>query len=141
MVQSPQRGQVHLPPPPQHPHRSRKMLMQPCLLLPLRSALHPNADAPSPLLHNAHNLTPLLARSRHQGADQKVVVEAHQFHQDQVESGSGSGSRDGSPARSEASTGVRSACSQTALIGSVKVLSGDKTSGDDDDDDALYSAN
>ena len=56
------------------------------------------------------------------------------------ESGSGSGSCGGSPARSEASAGVRSARSRTALIGSVKVLSGDETRGNDDDD-ALYSAN
>ena len=56
------------------------------------------------------------------------------------ESGSGSGSRDGSPARSEASTGTRLARSQTVSIGSIKVLSGDEASGDNDDD-VLYSAN
>ena len=55
-------------------------------------------------------------------------------------SGSGSGSCEGSPARSEASVGTRSARSQTVLIASVKVLSGDEASGDDDDD-ASYSAN
>ena len=59
------------------------------------------------------------------------------------ESGSSSGSHEGSPARSEASAGTRSACSCTASIGSVEVLSGDEVSrdDDDDDDDALYSAN
>ena len=57
------------------------------------------------------------------------------------ESGSGSGSCKGSPARSEASAGTRSAHSRTASIGSVEVLSGDEASGDDDDDDALYSTN
>ena len=56
------------------------------------------------------------------------------------ESGSGSGSCEGSPARSEASTGTRSARSRTASIGSIEVLSGDEASGDDDDD-ALYFAN
>ena len=35
---------------------------------------------------NAHSLTPLLMRSRHQGVDQKVVIQAHQVHQDQVPS-------------------------------------------------------
>ena len=84
VVQSPQREQVHPPPLPQHPHRLRKMLMHPRSLLPLQSALHPNADTPSPLLRNAHSLTPLRMRSRHQGTDQKVVVQAHWVHPDQV---------------------------------------------------------
>ena len=54
-------------------------------------------------------------------------------------SGSGSGSCDGSPARSEASTGVRLVCLQTVSIGSVEVLSEDEASGGEDD--ALDSAN
>ena len=56
-------------------------------------------------------------------------------------SGSGNGSRKGSPARSEASAGMRSAHSQSASIGSIKVLSGEEASRGDDDDDSLYSAN
>ena len=55
-------------------------------------------------------------------------------------SGIGSGSCEGSPPRSEASTGMRSARSQTVSITSVEVLSGDEASGDDDDD-ASYSDN
>ena len=45
-------------------------------------------------------------------------------------SGSGSWSHDGSPARSEASAGMRSSpLMQTASVGSVEVLSGDEASG------------
>ena len=54
-------------------------------------------------------------------------------------SGSGSESQGGSPARSEASAGVRSVHSQTASVGSVEVLSGDEASGGEDD--VLDSAN
>ena len=71
-------------PPPQNPHRSRKTPMHPHSLLPLQSALHPNADAPSPLLHNACSLTPLPTRSQHQGMNPKVVIQAHRVHPDQV---------------------------------------------------------
>ena len=72
-------GQVHLPPPPQHPHRSREMLKHSHWvvfppLLPPQYALHPSADVPSPLLHNAYGLAPLLVRVWHLSADQERVI-------------------------------------------------------------------
>ena len=128
--------QVHLLPLPQHLHRSREIPVHPRSPLPLRSALHPNASAPNPPLHSAHNLA-LERRSRGSRSSSSSSSGSSSG------SGSGSGSREGSPARSEASAGTRSAHSQTASIASVKVLSGDEASGDDDDDDddASYSAN
>ena len=66
------------------PTQIEKDANAPCSLLPLRSALHPNADALSPLLRNACSLTPLLTRSQHQGTNPKVVVQAHRVYPDQV---------------------------------------------------------
>ena len=51
---------------------------------------------------------------------------------------SGSGSCEGSPARLEASAGMRLARSRSASVGSVKVLSGG-ASGGNDDDNSMYS--
>ena len=48
-------------------------------------------------------------------------------------SGSGSESQGGSPARSEASAGMRSVHLGTASVGSIEVLSGDEASGGKDD--------
>ena len=54
-------------------------------LLPLQYTLHPSADAPSPLLRNAHGLAPpLLARVQHLSMDQERVIQAHRVHWDWV---------------------------------------------------------
>ena len=53
---------------------------------------------------------------------------------------SDSGSHEGSPTRSEASAGTRSVRSQSGLVGSIEVLSGE-ASGGDGDEDSLYSPN
>ena len=47
------------------------------------SALCPNTDAPSPLLRNPCSLTPPPTRSRHQGMNPKIVIQAW-VHPDQV---------------------------------------------------------
>ena len=142
VAQSLQWGQVHLLPLPQHLHRSREILVHPRSPLPLRSALHPNASAPNPPLHSAHNLA-LLLRIRHQSVDQGVVIQAHRVHQDQVQGPAVVvGPTRGPQLDLKLAWCTRSARSQTASIASVKVLSGDEASGDDDDDDdASYSAN
>ena len=114
--------------------------MHPRSLLPLWSTLHPNTDVPSPLLRNAHSLTSSDEESASGYRSKGSRSSSSSSSGSSSESGSGSGSCEGSPARSEASAGARSACSGTASIGSVEVLSGDEASGDDDDD-ALYSAN
>ena len=58
--------------------------MLPCSLLPLQSVLPINTDEPNPLLRNAHSLTLLPTKGRHQGRNPKVVIPAHQVHPDQV---------------------------------------------------------
>ena len=81
VVLYPEQVQVHLPPPPQNPHRPRKTPMLPCSLLHLRSVPHPNADMPSPLPRSTRSLTPLPTRSRHLGTNLKVVIQALEFIQ------------------------------------------------------------
>ena len=81
-------------------------------------------------------------KGRHQGRNPKVVIPAHRVHPDQVLSLAVVVGPARVPSQiHEASTGLRSVHSRSASMGSVEVLSGEASGGDEDDDDALYSAN